>query len=157
MPNWCENRVCFKHSDTTKLAELDVALREGKALQYLHPMPSELEGTTAPSDTPNWYDWCVNNWGTKWDVHDEAPDLYSANGRLYSFFRSAWAPPIAAFEFAERNGWKIEASFCEPAVDFIGEYKHGMESTYSMNDAPGHLKEEYDDVYDWFFDEDDDG
>ena len=26
-----------------------------------------------------------------------------------------------------------------------------------MNDAPGHLKEEYDDVYDWFFDEDDDG
>ena len=42
MPNWCENRVCFKHSDTTKLAELDVALR-GKALQYLHPMPSELK------------------------------------------------------------------------------------------------------------------
>ena len=40
--------------------------------------------------------------------------------------------------------------------DFIGEYKHGVESTYSMNDAPGHLKEEYDDVYDWFFDEDDD-
>ena len=120
-------------------------------------MPRELEGTTAPSDTPNWYDWCVSNWGTKWDVHDEAPDLYSANGRLYSFFQSAWAPPIAAFEFAERNGWKIEASFCEPAVDFIGEYKHGVESTYTMVDAPGHLKEEYDDVYDWFFDEDDDG
>ena len=62
MPNWCENRVCFKHSDTTKLAELDAALRDGNALQYLHPMPGELEGTTAPSDTPNWYDWCVNNW-----------------------------------------------------------------------------------------------
>ena len=80
MPNWCENRVCFKHSDPTKLAELDAALRDGNALQYLHPMPGELEGTTAPSDTPNWYDWCVNNWGTKWDVKDGAPLLYSANG-----------------------------------------------------------------------------
>ena len=42
MPNWCENRVCLSIA-TTKLAELDVALREGKALQYLHPMPSELK------------------------------------------------------------------------------------------------------------------
>ena len=156
MPNWCENRVCFKHDDPAKLVELDAALRDGKALQYLCPMPEELKDTFAPSDGPNWYNWSMSNWGTKWDITDEDPDIHTANGRLYTFFQSAWSPPVAAYEFAESSGWKIEASFCEPAMDFIGEYKNSVESTYTMNDAPEHLKEEYEDVYEWFEEEIDD-
>ena len=40
-------------------------------------------------------------------------------------------------------------------MDFIGDYKNGVESTYTMDDAPELLKEEYDDVYEWFSGDDD--
>ena len=121
MPNWCENRVCFKHSDPTKLAELDVALREGKALQYLHPMPSELEGTTAPSDTPNWYDWCVNNWGTKWDVDAEV--LHQEDCFVQYRFDSAWSPPISFLEKVCKDfpSLSFELEYYEPGMGYAGK------------------------------------
>ena len=56
-------------------------------------MPEALKDTVAPDDRPNWYDWCVKNWGTKWDVDGKLVQEYE--DCLEYSFRSAWYPPIA--------------------------------------------------------------
>lgn len=40
----------------------------------------------------NWYDWNVNNWGTKWDVGDGV-DVDSYGGWIEYRFDTAWGPP----------------------------------------------------------------
>lgn len=43
-------------------------------------------------DAPTWYEWCINNWGTKWNAYgyDKNAD-YSKNENLY--FQTAWSAP----------------------------------------------------------------
>jgi hypothetical protein len=39
------------------------------------------------------YEWCVQNWGTKWGLYDvELKE--QGQGRLFYTFRSAWGPPL---------------------------------------------------------------
>ena len=148
MPNWCENFVTFRHKDAKKLDGLEVAAVEGEVLQYIHPMPKELEGTTAPSEGLNWYGWCTSNWGTKWDFGAEDPASIDRGDDYVSFpFMSAWSPPIGAYEYAVENGWQIQATYVEPAMDFIGEFSEGQENTYCLENAPEWLKSDYEWVY----------
>lgn len=41
----------------------------------------------------NWYDWCIKNWGTKWNESEF--DIYKEDGKVFCTFQTAWAPPIA--------------------------------------------------------------
>ena len=48
----------------------------------------------------NWYDWCWDNWGTKWETDDPKVDKYYVeNGQKFDLlayeFTTAWSPPIA--------------------------------------------------------------
>lgn len=41
---------------------------------------------------PTWYEWSINNWGTKWNVYGYEKGLdYSASGNLH--FQTAWSAP----------------------------------------------------------------
>lgn len=43
----------------------------------------------------NWYDWCVNNWGTKWDATcDNLDDVNPDEGYICINFDTAWSPPL---------------------------------------------------------------
>ena len=83
MPNWCTNRVeVFDTEENIKKFKEYVSDGDSLfSLQKIKPMPEELAHTTSPSGEPNvdfinkygvdnWYDWCTNNWGVKWDVGD---------------------------------------------------------------------------------------
>ena len=76
MPNQCSNSITIQGSTDTLKPLWEQAQANWKNEDYgllnaMVPMPQELKGTTSPSDTPNWYDWCVENWGTKWDIDDQ--------------------------------------------------------------------------------------
>lgn len=39
-----------------------------------------------------WYEWCISNWGTKWNVNQPDSSLIEASGSVW--FETAWSAPI---------------------------------------------------------------
>lgn len=103
----------------------EVPFNRYSILDKLHPCPIELAETTkgwfannedgTKSDKQialenqheknlvkygyaTWYDWCLENWGTKWS-DSETDVLYADSNFIEIYFQSAWSPPIEAFKY----------------------------------------------------------
>ena len=149
MPNWCDNQVTIT-GPSSVIDKIEKIVKEEKngngLLNFFHPMPKELDGTTSPSssaDKPqpmvdgfdNWYDWRCENWSTKWDVNE----FYGVDrqGDTISFgFSSAWAPPIGAYEkfLADNDDCSLRAFYYEGGCDFMGEWDNGIDDCYQPSD-----------------------
>jgi len=118
MPNHVYTRIVISNP-TKKQKEILKKIEKAEGLcRYYKPMPKELEGTTSPSDKPNWYDWCLNNWDTKWGCYDlEIEDDVIA-------FTSAWSPigdniirmfakdfPSFSYSWEEEQGYGSEMDY----------------------------------------------
>ena len=133
MPNWCNNNISIAGSTETLQPLWEEANKEGSGLlQAMVPMPSELNDTVKGSDgdAVNWYDWRVNNWGTKWDVDTEGLEFIDngdGTGVITGYFDSAWSPPIEAYNtFLDMmDGCSLEATYEEGGMDFAGIYEDG--------------------------------
>jgi hypothetical protein len=146
MPNWCNNSITIKGSTETIKTLWEDANREGEdggLLNAMVPMPVELRDTTKGSngDAVNWYDWCVSNWGTKWDVSLEGLE-FTDNGdgtaTIEGYFDSAWAPPIDAYNtFCEdMDGVYLEAYYEEGGMCFVGYWdSEGADDHYEYDGA----------------------
>ena len=149
MPNWCDNQITITgpYSVIDKIEKIVKEEKDGDGLlNFMSPMPKELDGTTAPSssaDKPqpmiegfdNWYDWRCENWSTKWDVNefygvDRTPDTISFG------FSSAWSPPIGAYEkfLADNEDCSLKAYYYEGGCDFMGEWNDGVDDCYAPSD-----------------------
>lgn len=73
MPNWCHNKITLSHDDPAQIER--VKAHKDNVLQEFIPCPQEL------LDGEGWYDWRVNNWGTKWDI---ALDITRERARMES-------------------------------------------------------------------------
>ena len=133
MPNWCENRVeVFDTEENIKKFREYVS--DGDLLFSFHkikPLPDDLKDTRSPSGEPNvdlinkhgvdnWYDWCTNNWGVKWDVQDV--ELEEGEDYLTYRFDTAWGPPeeiyaIIRDEFPDIN---LSWFYDEPGMQMAG-------------------------------------
>jgi hypothetical protein len=77
----------------------------------------------------NWYDWAVNNWGTKWDVHKN--ELYRTDWKNGSgvtlTFATAWGPPLKVIEKLSSKFPKLRFSinFNEPGMGCRGVQTYG--------------------------------
>jgi hypothetical protein len=78
----------------------------------------------------NWYDFCVNEWGTKWDIGADGNPAVDIPGGLSLGFESAWAPPTTAYAKLEELGFSIRAMYYEPGMAFAGIYEDGMDDYY---------------------------
>ena len=114
MPNYCQNRlrVIGNKEVIAQFKNKAIGPEKGRdlSLNNFVPMPKELENTPMPQDTKkaiskklikkfgvdNWYDWCLKNWGTKWDID---ADLVSEDDDMLEYiFDSAWSPPVKWLE-----------------------------------------------------------
>ena len=114
MPNWCENTLTIKanaNKDMEDYNRLKSLLKEtlkvdkdtgcvDNLFDSIIPIPKELHNTESPKDKPNWYDWCVDNWGTKWDACDcfMYTEQYEEYNEIEFSFNTAWGPPILWLE-----------------------------------------------------------
>lgn len=134
MPNWCDNMLTIE-GNRKQLKEFKNAVKDVNSdgdvlplsLEKLHPIPKELDGTQSPPDkknkeliekygSDNWYDWCINNWGTKWDVSNSSSIVSQSADQIKYHFDSAWSPPIE---------WLRFVSVLYPKLKFILDYEEG--------------------------------
>jgi hypothetical protein len=109
-------------------------------LEKFFPMPDKIE-VKGNSVMPDWYNWRVSNWGTKWDV-DIHIDVEDEN-ELFGSFDSAWSPPVE---------WLKKVSKDFPKLHFILNYEEsgvGFKGTFEICVEDGL----YDDMcQDWYGD-----
>jgi len=150
MPNWCSNTVLI-NGPTAKINRIKEAIKGDGFLNYLNPMPGVLKNTTADGSKredlikqtghSDWYGWCVDNWGTKWEVSPDwsdpvTEDMGDGESQLNWGFDSAWSPPIGAYEhfLAENDDVSIFATYYEPGCDFMGVWDSGDDRCYQVGD-----------------------
>lgn len=134
MPNHCENNFCITGPKKELKKFYDGIKEHGDELSIMKsyfPCPKELKEAKANfEDNPemiakygfsSWYDWSVENWGTKWGDYDLDIDL--SDTHVSGFFMSAWAPPINGFVGVSKKFPKLqfELSYSEPGMCFAGE------------------------------------
>lgn len=172
MPNWCNNGITLSHNDPEMIQRAAKSLAEGEFLNEFIPVPASLHivsGRVGDATDPKqieleaqeaanleahgyktWYDYCVNEWGTKWDIQSDSVEILSEHSVTGSF-DSAWAPPIAAYEKLTDLGFTITAYYYEPGMGFVGKwddgvdefYEYGGETSATVREAIGEELDDY--------------
>jgi len=147
MPNWCNNTITLTGPKEKITAIYAKAKEDNALLQQLKPMPEALEGTTSPAPKEgkvqplvdgfdNWYDWRVQNWGTKWDVDMDGLELSDDGTTINGWFDSAWAPPIHAYEYflTDNEDCSIRSYYYEGGMDFGGLWEDFADAEVTMSE-----------------------
>lgn len=154
MPNWCNNNLVLEHDDPAMIQRAFDALERCEFLQEFVPVPQELKDTVSgaygdPAEQAKleaqqkaniekygystWYDYCVAEWGTKWDVGDQgASDIHPEGKILHTSFDSAWAPPVRAYEKLVELGFTVKAQYYEPGMCYAGAWEDGIDDEISL-------------------------
>lgn len=82
----------------------------------------------------DWYSFCTGEWGTKWDANTSNEDEpYTIEGNQVTiFFDTAWAPPMQIYYALEEMGFKVEATYVEQGIGYIGFYADGVDTCEEM-------------------------
>lgn len=155
MPNWCNNYLELEHEDPAMIERAHKAFAEGKLLEEFCPVPASLHivaGSVGDPDEQkkleeataqnievhgygNWYDYCVNEWGTKWDVGgDDGMATVDGPNNISMSFDSAWAPPINAMEKFQDLGFKVKLVYWESGMCFAGIFDENGDDYIEYSD-----------------------
>ena len=161
MPNWCNNTVEISHADQSKMEALVAAINEGKFCNHVIPVPESLHivaGRVGDDTDPKqidleaqekanleahgyatWYDFCVGEWGTKWDVDPYNPIEFDSewdkNNKITFGFDSAWAPPLGVYEALVEQGFAVRGYYYESGMCFAGIWEDGVDDFYELGDC----------------------
>lgn len=154
MPNWCNNNLTLTHEDPAMIKRAFDALERGEFLSEFIPVPESLKivaGSVGDPDEQkkleedtarnlevhgygNWYDFCVGEWGTKWDCGEQgASDIHPDGKMLHTFFDTAWSPPVTAYEKLEALGFGVDAMYYEPGMAYAGSYSNGSDGSLNLD------------------------
>ena len=176
MPNWCNNTLELQHDDAEMITRAKAAFKDGKLLNEFCPVPESLHVTAgrvgekgSPEQTEleaqekanieahgysNWYDYCVNEWGTKWDVggDDYNEPIDEGPNKVIMSFDSAWAPPTAAMDKMMDLGFSVRLYYYEPGMCFAGIYSDDGDDYYDLSNMKSEqVKEELPEALDEMF------
>jgi hypothetical protein len=129
------NNVTIEHEDSAMVDRFEKAYNEGKTCEEFLPVPKNEDGTVFDG----WYDWCVNNWGTKWDVGGQ-PEHHGlkatrVDNQVSASFDSAWAPPVGLYDKLFELGYNVNATYWEPGMGFCGIWDNGYDNYVEYSDA----------------------
>jgi len=131
MPNWTTNYTSIKGEEKVinEIAEKFVE----SGFEGWFPTPEELLDRNSPNDkdpeemrkkygAPDWYDWNIQNWGTKWNAVDRCIISQYDNEIALSYL-TAWSPPIEFWEKLTELYPDIEVymEFIDEGYCFVGD------------------------------------
>ena len=174
MPNWCDNVLRIRHNQPAAIRNILEACTAKELFSYFRPCPPDLMDTSwghmgdeeeqhlleikqrknlQEHGYRTWYDWCNANWGTKWDACEIhcLPQTDEQGDYLSICFTTAWAPPIAWYEYMLTLGYQIEAFYAETGMYFCGVWRDGDDQHFAIDDdvIPTDIKE----VFSYIFEE----
>jgi len=157
MPNWCNNYLELTHDDPAMIERAKKAFNDGRLLAEFVPVPESLHivaGRVGDDTDPKqieleaqeasnikehgyatWYDFCVNEWGTKWDVGGDGYTAGDTGPNSTSMaFDSAWAPPTNAMDKFMDLGFKVKLVYWEAGMCFCGLYDENGDDYFDYTD-----------------------
>lgn len=170
MPNWCGNwlEVSGEEPEVERFAKKARRVRATEkydktelSLSKLLPEPDYKKTAVHPTfpimggkktdivnEDQSWWDWRIQNWGTKWDITatiEKKRDGY----RLY-YFDSAWSPPVEWLETIAPKFPKLKfrLEYEEGGVGFKGEAL--AEGNNFSDDCRDFHEEPCEDCENWF-------
>ena len=156
MPNWCQNNLKIE-GKKEDLEDFISKSKDGKfTLEAYYPYETE-DG--------EWdYDWCAENWGTKWDVNteigmvlvldsspispgeiDKTTELLEINGEITLKFDTAWGPCCEGIAKIAENypNLTFKHTYFEAGHWFGGNYTYeDGKVTECIDIPPEHLTED---------------
>lgn len=148
MPNWCDNTLYMTHKDPKMMDKAIQGWKDGKFFGTLYPEPDytkvvvmptfpHIKGNEPVNPDQAWYDWRLQNWGTKWEiVTDESYIDIQENEHgksIRASFSTAWSPPTDLYNKLVKDGYEIKAMYYEGGCAFCGLYEDGTEEFYDID------------------------
>jgi len=141
MPNYCTNTlVCTSGKKIGEVLKPFISTRDEDKdqpndrsssfldFQKIHPMPEEPVVENKEYEAlPDWYNWRVENWGTKWNsidnlTLDDCDEDHKLEDVEAYCFTTAWAPAIGVItKLAEITGESFNLYYEEEGVGFFGK------------------------------------
>lgn len=170
MPNWCTNRLSLTHEDPAMIRRVSEAVDREELFSTFVPVPPSLNITAghlgdvaeqeklemlqdANRDShgyQNWYDFCVSEWGTKWEANgisiNEASDNF-----IEVIFDTAWAPPLGFYEKMVDQGFTVDGYYYEPGCAFVGHWDNGSDDCYEIPSGSAAVRDSIPEYLDDYF------
>ena len=170
MPNWCTNGLSLSHQDPAMMRRVQQAVERDELFQTFVPIPTALNivsgslGDATEQEKlemlqdanrdvhgyKDWYDFCVSEWGTKWEANNISVNCDS-DQLIELSFDTAWSPPLGFYEKMVDLGFTVDGYYYEPGCAFVGHWDNGADDCYEIpSDADavrGSIPEYLDDYF----------
>ena len=157
MPNWCDNTLYLSHKDPKMVDKAIEGWKNNKFFGTLVPEPDYTKVKVKPTFPMNmatgqeepefvepdqaWYDWRLQNWGTKWEIVSDESYLdiqENEHGKaIRASFSTAWSPPTDWYATLWEQGYEIKAHYYEGGCAFCGTWDDGQDDFYNIEPPEG--------------------
>ena len=135
MPNHCFNKIEIYGKEASKIASEIESEETPFDFTKIFPEPDydkvevkptfpDIRGNNEPVKKDHaWWDWRVQNWGTKWNSYD-CEVIEMDDDQVEYTFSTAWSPPEGVIEKLREQypDVSITAFYDEPGMEIAGYY-----------------------------------
>jgi hypothetical protein len=155
MPNWCDNDLFIYGSEQDLKKIKEQVTNEAGEFDFgkIVPEPTtpdyfkdNLSSEDMKQHPLNWYEWRIENWGTKWNARESVITEVDETKTLQAWFQTAWSPatPITLALSKQYPNVVIEHKYIEEGMQFCGVLiiKNDEELDGTWEGEPNHMNME---------------